>query len=119
MRSVHRHSSSSLFVYRRYWIAVAVAAMAFTALPPAAFAEASARDIIAASIVKIDAERGTLTLRHAPIAHLHMPGGTTVFRYVDSRIIIGRRDGDSVLFRADRVDLTLVVTMMVPVATPR
>jgi Cu(I)/Ag(I) efflux system protein CusF len=105
--------------HRRKSIAVAVAALLLPALAPAAFAEASARDLIAASIVRIDAERGTVTLRHAPIAHLHLPGGTTVFRYVDSRIIIGRRDGDSVFFRADRVDMTLTVTMIIPAATPR
>lgn len=40
-------------------------------------AQPSATDLIAGEIVKIDAQRGEVTLRHEPIAHLHLPARTT------------------------------------------
>ena len=46
--------------------------------------------------------RGTITLRHEFIAHLHLPT-TTTFRHVDPRLVLGIRDGDRVRFRADRL----------------
>lgn len=74
------------------------------------FAEPSATDFIAGEIVKIDAERGEVTLRHEPIAHLHLPAKTTIFHYVDARVILRARAGDKVRFRADRFEGTLRVT---------
>jgi Cu/Ag efflux protein CusF len=73
-------------------------------------AQPSAIDFIAGEIVKIDAERGEVTLRHEPIAHLHLPARSTVFHYVDARVIIRAKAGDKVRFRADRFEGTLRVT---------
>ncbi|OUM00080.1 copper-binding protein [Variovorax sp. JS1663] len=70
----------------------------------------SATDFIAGEIVKIDAERGEVTLRHEPIAHLHLPARTTIFHYVDARVILRAKAGDKVRFRADRFEGTLRVT---------
>lgn len=75
-------------------------------------AEPSANDLIAGQIVSIDHEAGRITLQHAPIPYLHLPAGTTTFRYVESRWLIGRRAGDRVRFRADRIDLTLRMTAL-------
>ncbi|MES2249244.1 copper-binding protein [Variovorax sp. NFACC27] len=78
-------------------------------------AQSSANDFIAGEIVKIDAERGEVTLRHEPIAHLHLPARTTIFRYVDARVILRAKAGDKVRFRADRFEGTLRVTaILVP-----
>lgn len=101
---------------RRQLCALIIAPIAQAAFPVPAQAEPSASDLIAGSIVKIDAEGGRVTLKHEAIPYLHLPPGTTIFRYVDSRIIIGRRDGDLVRFRADRVDMTLRVTAIIPIA---
>ena len=70
-------------------------------------------DFIAGQIVRIDQEAGKITLQHEPIPYLHLPAGTTTFRYVESRWLIGRRAGDRVRFRADRIDLTLRMTALV------
>ncbi len=76
-------------------------------------AEPSANDLIAAQIVNIDHEAAKITLRHDPIPYLHLPAGTTTFRYVESRWVIGRRAGDRVRFRADRFDLALRMTALI------
>ncbi len=75
-------------------------------------AEPTANDLIAGQIVSIDHEGGRITLQHVAIPYLHLPAGTTTFRYVESRWLIGRRPGDRVRFRADRIDLTLRMTAM-------
>ncbi len=74
------------------------------------FAQASSSDVIAGTVVKIDGERGTATLRHASIAHLHLPAATTSFRYFNPALVVRIRVGDRVAFRADRYDGTLRVT---------
>lgn len=79
------------------------------------FAQPSANDFIAGRIVSIDAEGGRITLRHNGIPHLHLPAGTTTFRYVEPRLIIGRAPGDNVRFRADRYDMELRMTALVHV----
>lgn len=75
-------------------------------------AQTSANDFILGQIVSIDAEASKVTLRHEPIAHLYLPAGTTTFRYVESRLLIGRKAGDRVRFRADRIDLALRITAL-------
>lgn len=76
-------------------------------------AEPSANDFIAGQIVKIDQEAGRITLQHEAIPYLRLPAGTTTFRYVESKWLIGRRPGDRVRFRADRVDLSLRMTALI------
>lgn len=94
---------------RRSIILCAVACFACGRAP----AEPSANDFIAGQIVKIDHEAGQITLQHAPIPYLHLAAGTTTFRYVESKWLIGRRAGDRVRFRADRIDLALRMTALV------
>ena len=76
-------------------------------------AEPSANDFIAGQIVKIDFEAAKITLQHEAIPYLHLAAGTTTFRYVESKWLIGRRPGDRVRFRADRIDLTLRMTALI------
>lgn len=82
-------------------------------------AQPSAADWIGGVIVKIDAERGIVRLRHEPIPYLHLPAGINDFRFVEWRVITGRRDGETVRFRADRVDLALRVNALVAVPVQR
>lgn len=77
-------------------------------------AQPSAADFISGEIVKIDAEQGKVTLRHEPIAHLHLPATTTTFRYVDPRVVLRTKDGDRIRFRADRYDGTLRLVAVFP-----
>jgi Cu/Ag efflux protein CusF len=55
-------------------------------------------------IVNIDAECGEVKLRHEPIAHLHPSARTTIFQYVDRRVILRAKAGDKVRFRTDRFE---------------
>lgn len=75
--------------------------------PGRALAQASESDFIAGTVVKIDQERGTVALRHAAIAHLHLPAATTTFRYFHPALVMRIREGDAVRFRADRFDSSL------------
>lgn len=86
---------------------------ALACLACGALAEPSANDFISGQIVKIDQETGRITLQHEPIPYLHLAAGTTTFRYVESKWLIGRRAGDRVRFRADRIDLALRMTALV------
>lgn len=58
---------------------------------------------------KIDIEQGKITIKHAPVDNLGMPGMTMVFR-VDPAVLARFKVGDQVRFKADRVDGSLKVT---------
>lgn len=100
---------------RRLFV-ILITTLSLTGICSPSRAEPSASDFIGGTILRIDAERGTVALRHEPILFLHLPAATTVFRYTDARIIIGRREGDVIRFRADRVDMTLMVTAILLVS---
>lgn len=97
------------FIRRR---PVVLGALVCLAVVDSRAAEPSANDWIAGQIVKIDAEAGRITLQHEPIPYLHLGAGTTTFRYVQPKWLIGRRAGERVRFRADRIDLALHMTAL-------
>lgn len=88
-------------------IIVAVAAARGTRAQP------SPSDWVAGTIVNMDFEAGRITIRHAGIPHLYLAAGETTFRYLEQRFVNGRRPGDSIRFRADRIDLELRLTGLV------
>lgn len=92
---------------------LAFAVLGFVSRAARVAAEPSANDLIAGQIVKIDHETGKITLQHAAISHLHLSAGTTTFRYVEGKWLIGRRVGDRVRFRADRIDDSLRMTALI------
>lgn len=57
----------------------------------------------AATVRKVDAANGRVTLRHGPIPNLDMPPMTMVFRATPEQLQ-GLKDGDAVRFRAERSD---------------
>lgn len=61
---------------------------------------------------KIDVEQGKITLKHAPIDNLGMPGMTMVFR-AEAALLSNFKPGDLVKFKADRVDGAFKVTELV------
>jgi len=63
-------------------------------------------------IKKIDLEQNKITLKHGPIDNLGMPGMTMVFR-ADPATLSGFKVGDTVKFKADRVDGAIKVTELV------
>jgi Cu/Ag efflux protein CusF len=61
-------------------------------------------------------ERATVELQHDPIPYLRLPAKRTIFRYHNPSVVLRVRDGDRVIFRADRYDGVLVVTApMIPI----
>ena len=59
---------------------------------------------------KIDKGQAKVTLKHGPIAHLEMPGMTMVFKVADPKLLDGLKEGDKVMFAADRVNGVFTVT---------
>ena len=63
---------------------------------------------------KIDKEAGKITIKHGPLANLHMPGMTMVFRVKDPAMLDRVKEGDKIKFVADRMDGSLTVIQMEP-----
>ena len=78
-----------------------VAAMANDAHhKPAAAAGAAAADMTDAEVRKVDMEGGKITLKHAEIKSLDMPGMTMVFVVKDKASLDKLKAGDKVKFKA-------------------
>ena len=82
------------------------AASAATDAPAAAAATASYAE---GEIKKIDLEQGKVTLKHGTIENLGMPGMTMVFR-ADTTMLANFKPGDTVKFKADRIEGVFKVT---------
>ena len=97
-------------VLNRRHLLGSLAAGAATLVSSAGMAEPLPSDPIRGEVVKIDQERGTVELKHDPIPYLHLPAKRTIFRYHHPNVVLRAKDGDRVIFRANRYDGTLVVT---------
>lgn len=67
---------------------------------PAAAPAATAGDTTDGEVRKVDVEGGKLTLKHAEIKNLDMPGMTMVFVVNDKAMLDKLKAGDKVKFRA-------------------
>ena len=93
-----------------------VAAMADDAHhKPAAAAGAAAADMTDGEVRKIDMEGGKLTLKHADIKNLDMPGMTMVFVVKDKAMLDKLKTGDKVKFKAVNDAGKFTVTEIQPV----
>ncbi len=82
----------------------------FTPLPQASGAAAAQPEYTLGEIQYVDLERGALTVKHGPIRHLGMPDMTMRFRLADPGRALSLRTGDTIRFRAEKRDGTLVIT---------
>ena len=80
-----------------------------------AVAGAAAVDMTDAEVRKIDMEGGKLTLKHADIKSLDMPGMTMVFVVKDKAMLDTLKAGDKVKFKATNDAGKLTVTDIQPV----
>ena len=95
---------------------VPVAAMADDAHhKPAAAAGAAAVDMTDAEVRKVDMEGGKITLKHADIKSLDMPGMTMVFVVKDKAMLDTLKAGDKVKFKAINDAGKFTVTDIQPV----
>lgn len=83
------------------------AAQSLSATPPSTPTTANA---VEGEIKKVDLDSKKLTLKHADIKNLGMPGITMVFRVADPKMLEGLKAGDAVRFTAERIDGALTVT---------
>ncbi|WNJ87971.1 copper-binding protein [Bosea sp. 685] len=66
--------------------------------------------LVSATVKKIDAEQGKITLDHGPIKNLDMEGMTMVFKAADPAMLKTVKAGDKVKFTAERVNGQITVT---------
>jgi Cu(I)/Ag(I) efflux system periplasmic protein CusF len=82
---------------------------------PAAASSAAAADMTDGEVRKIDTEDSKITLKHADIKNLDMPGMTMVFVVKDKAMIDKLKAGDKVKFKAINDAGKFTVTEIQPV----
>ncbi len=65
-------------------------------------------------VKKVDKAAGKVTIRHGPIVNLEMPKMTMIFRVRDPAMLDRLKEGDRILFVADRVDGKITVMQFEP-----
>ena len=71
-------------------------------------------DMTSGEVRKVDKESKKITLKHAEIKNLDMPGMTMVFQVKDPAMLDMVKQGDKVMFRAERMNGALTVTSIEP-----
>lgn len=64
----------------------------------------AAAKLTAGEVRKVDLEQGKLTIKHEALENLDMPGMTMVFKAADASLLKGLKQGDKILFRAEKGD---------------
>jgi len=64
----------------------------------------SGQAMTAGLVTKVDKGAGKVTIRHGPIENLGMPKMTMVFRVKDPAMLDRLKEGDKILFVAEKVD---------------
>lgn len=83
------------------------------ALALAAFAAgAGAQDLTAGEVRKVDAAAQKITIKHGEIKSLDMPPMTMVYRVRDAAALGGMKEGDRVMFAAEKLDGQYTVTRL-------
>ena len=86
-----------------------LSALMFMAAPLAAQVAATAPKA-EAEVRRIDTANARIQLRHGPIPNLDMPPMTMVFRVRDVSILTGLKEGDRILFTAEKIEGHYTVT---------
>ena len=87
----------------KYTLVITLAAA--IALPASALAQT-----VRGQIKKVDAASGRVTIDHGPIKNLDMDSMTMVFRMSDPAMLKDLKEGDRILFDADRINGAYTVT---------
>ncbi len=78
--------------------------------PAAANSEAAANGLSEGTVRRINADAGTVTIAHGPLANLDMPPMTMTFRLSGEASLDGLANGDKIRFAADKDGDEFVVT---------
>ena len=76
----------------------------------AAGLSAASAQTVNGEVVKIEVDRGRITLKHDAIPNLEMDGMTMVYRVADPAMLTQVREGERVRFEASRVNGNITVT---------
>jgi Cu/Ag efflux protein CusF len=79
---------------------------------PQAKATASAPPFVNAEVVKVDAAKGSVTLKHDEVPNLKMPGMTMAFAVADKKMLKGVQANDKVRVQFDTVKGKTLVTKL-------
>ena len=96
-------------------LSVLAAAHAGAAMASPTASAPAAADMTDAEVRKVDKEGGKLTLKHAAIKNLDMPGMTMVFQVKDKALLDKLQAGDKVKFKAINDAGKFTVTEIHPV----
>jgi Cu(I)/Ag(I) efflux system periplasmic protein CusF len=96
---------------------LSTAFLAAASLTSAATAETLEK--VAGQVVKVDAERGKITLKHARIKSINMAAMTMPFKVKDAALINAVKPGDKVLFSVAMVEGELIITQLSAAATSK
>ena len=89
----------------------ATLSFAQTSSPPASVGgQSSIIPMVDGEVRRVDKDQGKITLKHAPITNLEMPGMTMVFRVKDPTMLDKVKAGDKVRFTAEKVEGNITVT---------
>ena len=69
---------------------------------------------VTGEVKKVDKEAGKITLKHGPIPNLEMPAMTMVFRAKDPSALDQLKVGDTLQFKAEKIDGNLTITEFKP-----
>ena len=93
---------------------LSLSAHAQMAAPASGATQVSADAMTAGEVRKVDMENKKITLRHGEIKNLGMPGMTMVFQVKDPAMLDKLKQGDKVMFKAEKANGALVVTEIQP-----
>ena len=68
--------------------------------------------LTAGEVRKVDLEQNKLTIKHEALENLDMPGMTMVFRVLDARLLKDLKQGDKILFRAEKGEAGFTVVAL-------
>ena len=77
---------------------------------PSAAKPAAPADFADGEVRKVDKEAGKVTIKHGPLPNLEMPAMTMVFRVKDPAMLDRMKAGETIKFKADKVDGNFTVT---------
>lgn len=96
-------------------IGAAAPAMAQQAGHGAGMEKSKAADNFAeGEVKKVDKEAGKVTIKHGPIPSLEMPAMTMVFRAKDPSTLDKLKVGDTLKFKAEKIDGKFTITELKP-----
>jgi Cu/Ag efflux protein CusF len=94
------HKLKTLFAMAAASVPLSVLAASHVGAPVAQPTATASAEMTDAEVRKVDKEGGKLTLKHAEIKNLDMPGMTMVFQVKDKTMLDKLQAGDKVKFKA-------------------